>query len=294
MALPRWVDTHIHVSRFGKDGSTRERLATDLVAVLDGSGGDLRLVCSCDLPEVGRMREDATWVLEANRTVYELTQAAPGRLFGACMVNPHFLRESMEAVETCFGQWGFVLFGEMLQYIMQYDPAGTESAALVRRCAELGVPVQLHVSTNTEKGVEHFEGLVRMARAVPEAKVILAHALGGAMSGYYIDQVQSCGIALERLWLEVRDFNHVEALRRALGELGADRLIAGTDWTTRVGPPFQPYGTIFNVAEADNPFPPSVASLVGFLREAGATDDEVEQVAWRNADALLGLGLAEA
>ena len=294
MPPQRWVDTHIHVSRFGRDGSVRERLADDLAEVLDRSGGDLRMVVSPDLPEIGRMREDPAWVLEASRMVHELTQAAPGRLFGACTVNPHFLAESMEAVERCFGEWGFVLFGEMLQYIMGYDPAGPASVALVRRCAELGVAVQLHVSTNTEKGVEHFGGLVRMARAVPEAKVILAHALGGAMSDYYIDQVQACGLPIERLWLEVRDFNHVEALRRALGELGADHLIAGTDWTTRVGPPCQAYGTIFNVAEADNPFAPSVASLVAFLREAGATDDELEQVAWRNADELLGLGLAEA
>ena len=294
MALQRWADLHIHVSQFGRDGQPREQLADGLLDVLDRSGADLRLVLSPDLPEIGRMREDPAWILQASRMIYDLTQAAPGRLFGACAVNPHFLDESMAAVETCFGEWGFVLFGEMLQYIMGYDPAGTESVTLVRRCAEFGVPVQLHVSTNTEKGVEHFEGLVRMAQAVPDAKVILAHALGGKMSDYYIGQVQTCGVPLDRLWLEVRDFNHVEALRRALGELGADRLVAGTDWTTRIGPPFQPYGTIFATNTDENPFPPSVASLVGFLREAGATDAEIETIAWRNADELLGMGLADA
>jgi len=292
MGLQRWIDHHIHVSQFSRDGKPREQLADELLDVIDRSGADLRLVLSPDLPEVNRMRTDPTWVLEASRTIHQLTQAAPDRLFGACTINPHHLRESLEAVEICFGEWGFVLFGEMLQYIMDYDPAGTESVALVRRCAELGVPVQLHVSTNTEKGVEHFAGLMRMAQAVPDAKVILAHALGGAMSDYYIDQVQACGIPLDRLWLEIRDFNHPDILTRAMAELGADRLIVGTDWTTRIGPPFQPYGVLFSTDTSENPYPPSVASLVGFLREAGASEPEIEQIAWRNANELLGLGLA--
>jgi len=66
-------------------------------------------------------------------------------------------------------------------------------------------------------------------------------------------------------------------------------LLAGTDWTTRAGPPFVPYLTVFGVERPEeNPFPPRVASAIRFLKEAGATDEVVEQVAWKNALALFG------
>jgi len=55
-----------------------------------------------------------------------------------------------------------------------------------------------------------------------------------------------------------------------------------------VGPPFLPYGTIFGVAGAeDNPYPPSIASMVAFLKRAGADDETVERIGYRNAAELL-------
>ena len=72
----------------------------------------------------------------------------------------------------------------------------------------------------------------------------------------------------------------------------ATRLLSGTDWTTRIGPPFASYGTMFDVAEGDNPFPPAVASFVEFLKQAGAADQVIERLAWRNAAELLRLPIA--
>lgn len=90
--------------------------------------------------------------------------------------------------------------------------------------------------------------------------------------------------------LEIRDF-HSPALPRTITEVPQERLLAGTDWTTRVGPPFQSYGTMFNVAEADNPFPPKWPRSLIFLRQAGASEDTIEHIAGRNAAALYRLSL---
>jgi hypothetical protein len=67
------------------------------------------------------------------------------------------------------------------------------------------------------------------------------------------------------------------------------KLLAGTDWTTRVGPPFAPYGTCFEAGPGRNPFPPSVASFIGFLRAAGAGDAAIQAIACHNAQALFRL-----
>ena len=288
-----WIDSHIHVSDHASDGTYRGLHVEDLLRVLDASGADLRMAVSCDLPEIERMKQDPAAVDAGNRMVHELVRQAPDRLFGSCTINPHFLRESLASMDTCFGEWGFVQLGEVLQYIFDFDVDSPPMRDLARKAGEFGVPVQVHVSTNTDKGRQHMPDLLRAADALPDVQFIVAHCLGGVMSDYYIDTLLDRRARdLGNLWIEIRDFNNVDALKRALDDLGPDRLVAGTDWTTRIGPPFLPYGMIFGIDDAkDNPFPASVASLIGFLRAAGATDTDIERIAWRNIAALYSLSL---
>jgi hypothetical protein len=89
----------------------------------------------------------------------------------------------------------------------------------------------------------------------------------------------------DNFWIEVRDFQ-CPALRRTVQEVPSSRLLAGTDWTTRIGPPFQSYGTMFDVPEGENPFPACVGSFVGFLQQAGADEDAIAQIGFENAREL--------
>ena len=73
----------------------------------------------------------------------------------------------------------------------------------------------------------------------------------------------------------------------ALKRIPTNRLIAGTDWTTRVGPPFLPYGMIFGSSPDENPYPPCISEMVAFLQQAGAPSDAIEGIAYRNACDLL-------
>ena len=94
----------------------------------------------------------------------------------------------------------------------------------------------------------------------------------------------------ENLWLELRDFNNREWVREAVERLGSERLIVGTDWISRALPPFPPYGILFPFESADEtPYPCTVASLEGFLRESGCDEDAIANFAARNSVALFGL-----
>ncbi len=296
-----WIDTHIHVSAVGPSGERRERLLEELLAVLDRCDADLRLVLSPDGAELSRIIREPGGVLESNRFIHDLVRRAPGRLYGSCTVNPHFLDESIRAMEAYFGEWGFVQLGEMLQYMMDYEMNSDPVEALVRRAVAFGVPVQVHLSTSNAEahasshGMEQLADLFGIAERVPEAKYILAHAVGmpdanPPVVDAYLDAIETRFATWpENFWMEIRDF-HSPGVRSALSRVPANRLLAGTDWTTRHGPPFLPYGTIFGVARPEeNPYPPSVAAMVGFLKEAGATDEAVDQIGFRNASALLGL-----
>lgn len=300
-----WIDTHIHVSDIGRDESRRPDLAGALVDVLDLDEADLRFVISCDFPYIIRMASDPEEMWAGNRMIYEAVQRAPDRLYGSCTINPNFLDESLRVMEECFGEWGFVQLGEMLPYIMKYRMDADATERIVREAVSYNVPVQVHLGTYWVKGagpsghgMDHFEDLLGIMERVPEAKYILAHAIGCgpvpsfiSWADWYLDALAGVFPSFpENFWVEIRDF-HCPALARAVAEVPAERLLAGTDWTTRVGPPFQAYGTVFDTKEAENPFPPKVESMVQFLRQAGASENDIRSVASGSAARLLKLNL---
>ena len=299
MTPEKWIDTHIHVSDVGSDGSRRENLLQDLLQVLDAEEADLRLVVSPDANWCSVCRDEPDGCRRANEFIRGLVRRAPDRLYGSCIVNPNFVDESIQTMETCFEEWGFVQLGEMLQYMFHFRMDSAPSARLVRAAADYDVPVQVHVSTSNSAqggfsgGIEELEDLFGCVERVPEAKYILAHAVGTEQADptvidIYIDRIEKeFGRWPANFWAEIRDFSS-PGLRSALQRIPNGRLIVGTDWTTRVGPPFMPYGMIFAVASADeNPYPPCIASMVHLMDEAGATAKVVAQVGFGNAAELL-------
>lgn len=302
MNLP-WIDTHIHVSDISPDGESRERFLEDLLDVLDRCDADLCLLVSCDFPYLNGIAQDSAQMLPANRMIHDLVRRAPGRLYGSCTINPNFPEESLRVMDICFGEWGFVQLGEMLQYSMNYLMDSDATGETVRRAAHYDVPVQVHLGTYWHKdhpgstdGMDHMRDLLRAVERVPEAKYILAHAIGVGPTPAFIPWADMFLDTLsgvfdtypENFWIEIRDFQS-PALARVLRDVPISRILAGTDWTTRIGPPFPAYGTMFGLEEAENPFPPNVRSFARFLRKAGASDEDVERIGFGNARALYGI-----
>ena len=297
-----WIDTHIHVSDLGPDGKRRERMLEDLLDVLDRCDAALRLVISCDGAHLGYISKDPEKMLESNRMIYDLVRRAPGRLYGSCMVNPKFLDVSLKVMDVCFGEWGFVQLGEMFRAFHPMDSA--ESEKVVRQAVRYDVPVQVHLGTyccpkskyryhESSDGMIQMTDLIAAAERVPEAKYILAHAIGcGPTPDYiswadmFLDTIAGCFPKYpDNFWFEIRDFQ-CTALKRTIAEVPANRILSGTDWTTRIGPPFQSYGTMFDVKEGQNPFPAKVASFVGFLQKAGASAETIARIGFENAKEL--------
>jgi len=298
-----WIDTHIHVSDIDRDGKKRERMLEDLLDVLDRSNADLRFVISPDGPYLSRIGNDPVALMAANRMIYDLCRRAPGRLAGSCMVNPNFLDESLDVMKACFEEWGFVQLGEMLGYSHKYRMTDPGAEKVVMLAAKYNVPVQVHLGTYWHKkaglsgdGMNQLADLLAIAERVPQAKYILAHAIGcGPTPDYvpwadmFLDTIKGVFPKYpDNFWFEIRDFQ-CPALARTIREVPITRLLSGTDWTTRLGPPFQNYGTMFDVKEGANPFPPKVDSFVGFLRSAGATESAIARIGHENARDLLGL-----
>jgi len=300
---PHWLDTHVHVSHVTPTGQPRPDILADLLAVQEREPTDLRFVISCDVPLVNWMAGAGEKVIEGNAFVHDLVSRAPGRLYGSCTVNPRFLDASLRSMDQCFGQWGFVMLGEFLPYIMDHRMAEPGAARLVRQAVAYSVPVQVHISTSNAKpqgpfvngGTEQLEDLMDLVERVPEARYVLAHFIGNPKADPpvvdgYLDQIERrFGRWPDNFWAEIRDVNS-PGVRSALQRIPRQRLQIGTDWVTRVGPPFLPYGMIFGSTDpAANPYPPGVVAMADCLRQAGAGPEDVERIAFATAAGLLGV-----
>jgi predicted TIM-barrel fold metal-dependent hydrolase len=285
-----WIDTHVHISGVSPDGATRETLAQDVAVVLDQAGADLRFVVNCcegaNAAEFRRMMEQPEGVLEASRHVHSLAEQLRGRVYGSCMVNPHFPDASVNAMDVAIGQWGFVMLGERL----------------VRKAVEFDVPVQVHISTSNSaqgsftSGTEELYDFLALVQRVPEAKYLLAHFVGSpranptVVEGYLDIIDREMGGWPKSFWAEIIHF-HSPGVPVALARIPHDRLMAGTDWVGRPGPPFLPYGIVYGVQSPEqNPYPPRVQSLVDSLVAAGTSQETVRAIASENAARLLKLG----
>ena len=304
---PTWIDTHIHISDYGTDGVKRDNFCQALGDLLDSSDADLKFVVSADCDYNFRILKDSSYILKCNRFVHEVCQEFPGRVFGSCLITPNAYEESLETMNICFGEWGFVMLGEMLGYMMHFNLTDENSLKLVRRATEFDVPIQVHLGTyvtmkgyapnNSMDGIAQIADMIRCADTVPNAKWIMAHAIGCAPFRHYIpwanmflDIVQGhYGCFPENFWVEIRDF-YCKALPRVIQEVPHDKILSGTDWTTRIGPPFAPYGTCFEATQGqETPYVPCVATFIDYLKKAGATDEVIELVAHKNAEKLFKL-----
>ncbi len=299
----RWLDTHNHVCDLAADGTPRPGFQEHLLAVLAADPNELHLVISPDSVRMGRIGHDPAAMLAGAEMLHELVQASGGRLHGACMVNPRFPREARLAMDRCFGEWGFVLLGEMMQYSMDFrltDPACLE---LLGHAARIGVPVMSHVATfdvsqGQLTGTGQLADLMLAAEAVPEGRYILGHFVGMPEDSpphvtHYIDAVLArYGTWPRNFWAEIRDFSS-PGLADALARIPRDRLVSGSDWCSRGEPPFPPYGASFDAAMNGVPNPyadtPSSAFFAECLREQGLVESEIEAIAYGNAARLLGL-----
>ncbi len=317
-----WIDSHTHCFGHLLDGGPLEYSAADVVKVLDGCDADLKMIVNDNgTADVMRFAENPDSLHEMNERLYQkLVRPLRGRLFGSVQVDPRALSQSHEDLDRYIGEREYVMVGEVEGIPHGFDLDCPGMIELVRHAARLGTPVQLHCSTNDSPTGEHMRQALHVAREVPEAKIVIAHAIGGRNTYQYILAAEThLAHCADNLWLEITNFNVRSLLRAAYEHLGPDRLLVGTDWATYHAPPFDPYAThitqmtrpgwwreapihgasqwdsvvwlnaAFLLDLSETPWPVAVSSFVGFLREAGVTEGDVEKIGSGTASRLFRL-----
>ncbi|NUP99744.1 MAG: amidohydrolase family protein [Armatimonadetes bacterium] len=195
---------------------------------------------------------------EANDLCWEAAQAAPDRLLPFCYVNPEYVDESIAEIERCIGSRQFV----GLKLWVALRAADPRVVQVVTAATQHGVPVLQHAWQKTDGNLEGEstpDDVARLARAVPDARIIMAHLNGHGMRG--IERVHAC----TNVYVDTAGGDpEAGMVELACNRLGYQRVIFGSD------APIRHYGV-----------------QMGKVLGAPLSDAQKRAILWENAVRLL-------
>ncbi|MCC7492537.1 MAG: amidohydrolase family protein [Fimbriimonadaceae bacterium] len=183
------LDIHVHpVSGFGPYGAAGP--AEDARRLLESAdrAGVTHLALFCLHPSCPR-EPTPQQCREANDLCLEACDAAPDRLLPFCYLNPAYPDEALAELDRCVAAHLFVGV-KLWVAVRASDP---RVARIVEAATRHGAPVLQHAwdkVTGNEPGESLPGDVARLARAVPAAKLIMAHLNGHGLRG--IERVQAC------------------------------------------------------------------------------------------------------
>lgn len=260
--IERWlrrpkIDAHCHVWNLGNEAdeaTSAERLI---------STGDMLGITEfwCSSPITGGRLAGIEEVRAENDAVLRAMKRFPDHIRGLCFVIPGHYRHALDEIDRCLdaGMIGLKLYN---QYRID-DPA---VYPVIERIVERKVPLLEHAGLPTAR--EHLDAqplisngrhFAEMNRRYPEAMVIHAHIGGG---GDWENTIRAMRGTSRALVCDVSGSNLDDGqVELAVAEMGADRVLFGTDGT--------------------------MSGSVGKVIDATLTDKEKDMIFWDNAERIL-------
>jgi predicted TIM-barrel fold metal-dependent hydrolase len=207
------IDAHANFGYIGYCGQ-RDISFEEMLAASDEAGIDKLCVCSIDAIEFD--------MEEGNKQIYQLMKQYPDRVIGFVGIpSPYFGKKGVEEVQRAVEVYGMKGVGEIVA--MPGCPIDLPQwIAILEKAADLKVPVLVHDAPGP---------CARAAERVPEVSILLAH-IGtglGLTVGEWLDAIEMAK-SHPNVYLEtctsITSYGQIEM---AVNELGADRIVFGTD-----------------------------------------------------------------
>jgi predicted TIM-barrel fold metal-dependent hydrolase len=247
-------DAHLHVPS-GNGENFQWHLVTrnmpEFVAYLDKCGVR-RGVISSSGSNKAQAPDDYR---NGNREVAGYVDRYKGRFRGSCVITPFRIDEALREIEDCRTKYGFVWLGEFCNYMTGYRYDTPEWEQVMRLATKLKYVVQIHANT---------QEMQYLAEKYPETTIVFPH-LGGSAKDIFarIDLIarhRNTYIDLSGSGIE-----RVGILERAVKEIGADRVLYGSDFTIN-----------------------DPSAVIARVKNAFLTSDDREKILYRNVERLLG------
>jgi uncharacterized protein len=246
-------DAHLHIPSDNGENfqwSLVTRNMQDFVAYLDRCGVR-RGVISSSWSNKAQSPDDYR---DGNREVAKYVDRYKGRFRGSCVITPFRIDEALREIERCHSEYGFVWLGEFCNYMTGYSYDTPEWRQIMELAAKLNLVVQIH--TNTKE-------MRYLADTFPDTTIVFPH-LGGNRDDIFarieiIAKHKNAHIDLSGSGIE-----RVGILEKAVKEIGADRVLYGSDFTIN-----------------------EPSAVIARVRNAFLTPDEREKILFRNVERLL-------
>jgi uncharacterized protein len=246
-------DAHLHIP--SDDGTNFQwslvtRNMPEFVAYLDRCGVR-RGVISSSWSNVAKTPKDYR---QGNREVAKYAEQYKGRFRGSCVITPFRIDEALREIEHCHKQLGFVWLGEFCNYMTGYKYESPEWAQVMKLAAELNLVIQIHTNANE---------MDYLAGRFPENTIVFPH-LGGNRDDIFRRIAIVAKHPNTRIELSGSGIERVGILERAVKEIGADRVLYGSDFTIN-----------------------EPSAVIARVRNAFLTPADREKILYRNIERLL-------
>lgn len=189
-----------------------------------------------------------------NREVAKYAERYQGRFRGSCVITPFRIDEALREIEDCHRQLGFVWLGEFCNYMTGYQYETPEWAEVMKLAAKLNMVTQIH--TNTRE-------MQYLAENFPDNKIVFPH-LGGNRDDIFARIAIVAKHKNTVIELSGSGIERVGILERAVKEIGADRVLYGSDFTIN-----------------------DPAMVIARVKNAFLTAEDREKILFRNVERLL-------
>lgn len=158
---------------------------------------------------------------QGNREVAKYVERYMERFRGSCVITPFRIDEALREIEECHKQLGFVWLGEFCNYMTGYKYNTPEWTQVMELATRLNLVVQIH--TNTQE-------MRYLADKFTDTKIVFPH-LGGNRDDVFARIATVARHKNAYIDLSGSGIERVGILERAVKEIGADRVLYGSDFT---------------------------------------------------------------
>ena len=201
------IDAHNHVG--GPDrGDGKRQSAEEIVAEMDRLGIDKAVIFP-----FSEVNPGISFSIANNRTA-EAINKYPDRLIGFARLDPNFGKKGVEELkrDVELGLVGLKLHPSSQKFSLRSEHLRN----IIKKASRLNIPVIF----DSGKKESPPEQIGELAELFPDAKIIMAHMFGDFL-----------WVALhhQNIYIQTTDMPRKEIIQKAVEELGAERVIMGSD-----------------------------------------------------------------
>ena len=208
------IDSHAHMDELVALGWLDP--PEKVIKLMDWAGIDKAVVSTyCNLPGIND---------NALEYVADGVSKYPDRLIHYVRLDPWYGDRAISILERAVEEFNFK--GVKLHPVhYTLHPFGEATVNILKKAANYGIPVLFHCSDETMSLPLQIEKAIIQS---PNTVVILAH-MGGFF--HYNDAIKVCK-RNENVYLDTCEISYVSVIKKAVSEVGADKILFGTDIPT--------------------------------------------------------------